>query len=89
VRASDLAEYRRYIGATGLADYKATPGNCGAYMLSRSDGTTGTVITLSFWDSYESIARFAGENYERARYYPQDERFLLEFPETVEHYEVD
>ena len=89
VRAADLREYRAYIGRTGLADYKATPGNRGACLLTRVAGETGEVITISFWDSIDAIIRFAGSDYERARYYPEDERFLLSFPENVEHYEVD
>lgn len=88
VRAADLEAYRAYVTETGLADYKATPGNRGAYLLTRAAGEVGEVVTLSLWDSFESIARFAGSDYERARYYPEDERFLLEFPENVEHYEV-
>ena len=89
VRASDLTAYREYIARTGLRDYRETPGNRGAYVLTRADGEVGHVLTLSFWDSYDSIARFAGEDYRRARYYPEDAQFVLEFPEHVEHYEVD
>jgi heme-degrading monooxygenase HmoA len=83
-----LDEYRAYIAATGLRDYSSTPGNRGAYMLTRERETHGEVITLSFWDSYDAIARFAGNPVDRARYYPEDERFLLDFPERVEHYDV-
>ncbi|HEV8591851.1 MAG TPA: hypothetical protein VGQ55_07090, partial [Pyrinomonadaceae bacterium] len=45
-------------------------------------------FTLTFWDSYEAIKRFAGKNYERARYYPEDKDFLLEFEPNVQHFEV-
>jgi heme-degrading monooxygenase HmoA len=88
IRASDVTAYREYIGATGLVDYRATPGNQGAYMLTRIGGETAHVITLSLWDRLESIRAFAGDDLTRARYYPQDERFLLEFPEHVEHFDV-
>ena len=83
-----LEEYRAYISQTGLADYRATPGNQGAYMLARERDGYGEVITLSLWDREESIRAFAGDDLTRARYYPEDERFLLDFPERVEHYEV-
>lgn len=88
VRSGMLDEYRSYIAQTGLRDYAATAGNCGAFMLTQERAGYGEVITLSFWDSAASIAAFAGEDIERARYYPEDERFLLEFPEHVEHYDV-
>lgn len=83
-----LEEYRTYIAQTGLRDYVATEGNRGAYMLTQQHATHGEVITISYWDSYDAIARFAGEPYDRARYYPEDRRFLLDFPEHVEHYDV-
>lgn len=89
IRAGDVAEYRRYISGTGLADYRSTPGNRGAYMLTRTDGEFAEVITVSFWDDLDSIRAFAGDDVTRARYYPEDERFLLDFPERVLHYDVD
>lgn len=88
VVAERLGEYRAYIEATGLADYKRTPGNLGAYMLTRPRDGYGEVITLSFWESEAAIAAFAGDDITRARYYPEDEKFLLDFPERVEHYEA-
>ena len=60
-----------------------------AHTYLRKEGVDhGDVITLSFWDSYESIARFSGDPIDRARYYPEDPRFLLDFPEHVEHFDV-
>ena len=88
IRASDVTAYCEYIGATGLVDYRATAGNQGAYMFTRIEGEIAHVITLSLWDLLESIRAFAGEDLTRARYYPRDERFLLEFPERVEHFDV-
>jgi hypothetical protein len=38
--------------------------------------------------SIEAIKAFAGEDHERARYYPEDDRYLLEKPEGVEHSDV-
>lgn len=88
VRPGLLEEYRRYVASECLPDYRATPGNLGAYVLTKESADHGDVITLSFWDSLESIARFAGKPIERARYYPEDPRFLLDFPECVEHFDV-
>ena len=88
VRSELLEEYRAYIARTGLADYRSTPGNVAAYMFTQQRDTYGEVITLSLWDRRESINAFAGDDITRARYYPEDERFLLDFPERVEHYDV-
>jgi hypothetical protein len=36
----------------------------------------------------DAIRAFAGEQAEIARYYPEDDRFLLEKPRHVEHHRV-
>ena len=89
IRTADEAAYVDYIGETGLADYRATPGNLGAQMLLRAlrDGTS-EVTTLSWWESMDAIRAFAGEEVETARYYPADDRFLLDKPKRVEHHRV-
>ena len=88
VRASDAAAYASYIQQTGIAAYKATPGNRGAWMLWRPDGEQAEVITLSFWESREAIQGFAGPDIDKAVFYPEDDRFLAERDLTVHHYEV-
>jgi heme-degrading monooxygenase HmoA len=85
--AEKADEYLDYLNRSGIPDYRATPGNLGAYVLRRSEGDRAHFLTISIWDSIESIKGFAGEDYERARYYPEDEKFLLEFEPVVRHYE--
>jgi heme-degrading monooxygenase HmoA len=86
IRTADREDYVAYIVGTGLADYAKTPGNHGYQMVTRDlgDGTT-EVATMSWWESMDAIRGFAGDQPERARYYPEDDRFLLERPEHVEH----
>jgi heme-degrading monooxygenase HmoA len=85
--AEKADEYLDYLNRTGIPGYRATPGNRGAFVLRRIEGDRAHFLTLSLWDSLESIKKFAGEDYERARYYPEDEKFLLAFEPTVQHYE--
>ena len=88
IRRSDAERYHRYIEDTGMRDYAQTPGNHGAYYLERHEGEVTHVVTLTFWESIDAIKRFAGDDYERARYYPEDDEFLLEREPHVTHYEV-
>ncbi|MEC3955708.1 hypothetical protein VMT65_21910 [Nocardia sp. CDC153] len=88
IRATDLDPYVTYIQNTGIKEYKQTPGNQGAWMLTRLDGDKAEIITLSFWDSYASIEGFAGPDLEKAVYYPEDDHYLLDRPEKVLHYEI-
>jgi hypothetical protein len=45
-------------------------------------------MTFTLWESYDAIAKFAGDNLATAKYYPEDKNFLLEFEPTVVHYET-
>jgi heme-degrading monooxygenase HmoA len=88
VRREDAGEYAHYINRTGMAEYRSTPGNQGAWMLRRDDGDRSEIITFSLWDSRDSIRAFAGEDIEQAVFYPEDDRFLIERDLSVRHYHV-
>jgi heme-degrading monooxygenase HmoA len=88
VRRENAGEYANYINMTGMAEYRSTPGNQGAWMLRRDDGDRSEIITFSLWDSRDSIRAFAGEDIEQAVFYPEDDRFLIERDLSVRHYEV-
>ena len=88
VRAEDAEAYHRYLLDTGLQDYEQTSGNRGVYVFRRVEGSVAHFLLLTLWESWEAIRAFAGSDPERARYYPEDERFLLELEPTVTHYEV-
>ena len=88
VRAEDADAYGSYIGKTGLAGYAATPGNRGAWLLRRDEAGRTEFVTFTLWESLEAIRGFAGEDVERAVYYPEDDRYLIERDLTVKHYEV-
>jgi heme-degrading monooxygenase HmoA len=45
-------------------------------------------VTLSFWDSWDAVRAFAGDEVERAVFYPEDDRYLVDREDTVTHYEV-
>ncbi|HEY6686987.1 MAG TPA: hypothetical protein VI094_12350 [Propionibacteriaceae bacterium] len=88
VRRKDADAYADYIANTGMAEYRSTPGNQGAWMLRRDDGDRSEIITFSLWDSPDSIRAFAGDDIDQAVFYPEDDRFLIERDQTVRHYEV-
>jgi heme-degrading monooxygenase HmoA len=71
-----------------MAEYKATPGNRGAWMLRRDLGELTEIVTFSLWESMDAVRAFAGEDPERAVFYPEDERYLVERDLTVTHYDV-
>ena len=86
--AAKSGEYLDYLNETGVPDYRATEGNRGVYVLCRLENDRAHFLTVSFWESMKNVEGFAGPDPERARYYPEDEEYLLDFEPGVEHYEV-
>jgi len=87
VRTADRDEYVDYVERTGVEEYRSTPGNRDAWTLTRElPGGLTEIVTVSRWDGFDSIRAFAGDDIDRAVYYPEDDRFLVERDVTVRHY---
>jgi heme-degrading monooxygenase HmoA len=80
--------YRAFVNARAIPDYRSVPGNVSVHILERREGEVTHFITLTFWESFDSIRAFAGDDIEKAKYYPEDADFLLEYEPRVVHYEV-
>lgn len=87
-RAEDADAYLEYLEKTGFSEYRATPGNRGVLGLRRVTGDRAEFLLVTLWDSEEAIRKFAGEDIDRAVFYPEDDRFLVEREEHVNHFEV-
>jgi heme-degrading monooxygenase HmoA len=81
-------EYLEFLIAHAIPDYQDVPGNRGAYVLRRTEEGEAHFLTLTFWESEGAIRQFAGDDIIRAKYYPEDEGYLLEFEPNVVHYDV-
>ena len=88
VPAAKADAYHAYLLRTGIADYRATAGNRGVLVQRHIEGDVAHFTLTTLWDSIDSIKAFAGEQYERARYYPEDDDYLLEREPLVWHAEV-
>ncbi|MCR2762447.1 hypothetical protein NQ152_02875 [Microbacterium sp. zg.B48] len=87
VRSEDRDAYVDYVERTGMRQYRATPGNLDAWLLTRERGDGLTeILTVSRWESFDAITGFAGADAERAVFYPDDDRYLVERDLTVRHY---
>ena len=89
IRPADTDAYVEYVRETGIRAYRSTPGNRGAWILHRPDQDRTEIVTLSFWDSREAIRAFAGDDIDRAVFYPEDDRFLIDREEQVLHFELE
>jgi len=78
--------YRKLLSEKGTKEYLETPGNISAKVWTRPGDNCVHCWTVTEWDNIDSIKAFAGDDYEKAKYYPEDDGILLEFEEKVEHY---
>lgn len=87
-KAADADEYLAYVQRTGLKEYVTTPGNISAKIWRKVEGDICHFYTVTEWVNVESIKKFAGEYFEKAKYYPEDKKYLLEFEDKVNHYKT-
>ena len=80
--------YEQYMAGTGVPAYSSTPGNRGVWMLRRDVGENTEFVMFTLWDSLDAIKAFAGNEYQTAVFYPEDDRFLVERDLEATHYEV-
>jgi heme-degrading monooxygenase HmoA len=88
VPTSKAQAYREVVNRLAIPDYQSVPGNISVHILERQEGEITHFITMTFWESLEAIRAFAGDDLEKAKYYPEDDEYLLEFEPRVVHYEV-
>ena len=87
-KAEHADEYLKYVENTGMKEYKMVKGIISAKLLRRIEGDLCHFLTVTEWDSYDSIKKFAGNDFQKAKYYPADKDYLLDFEENVVHYET-
>jgi len=88
VPTSKAQAYGEFLNQRAIPDYRSVPGNISVYILERNEGDITHFITITYWENMSVIRGFAGADVEHAKYYPEDQDFLMEFEPTVVHYEV-
>ncbi len=81
-------QYETFLKETAYPDYGNVEGNRGWILMRRPAGDAVEFMFVSFWESLEALHRYAGDDPERPKYYPEDKAALLELPERADHYEV-
>ncbi|SRR6266567_7859158 len=87
-RDSQAEEYFEYLKATGIKEYRETEGNQGVFVLRNITAGQAEFLLITHWESWDAIRRFAGDEVNKAVYYPEDQKFLLALEPEVAHYEV-
>jgi len=63
-------------------------GNVDVAILRRDEDEVTHFLTVTHWQSEDAIRAFAGDDLLKAKYYPEDSEFLLEFEANVRHFVV-
>ncbi len=87
-KVADFEAYTDFMKSEAFPDYQKTDGFVKLSFLRRIEGDIAHFNLITYWENLEVIRNFAGEDYEIAKYYPQDQQYLLEFEEKVIHFEV-
>ncbi len=75
--------YMDYFHKTGLPDYQGTEGNLGVFVLRKDEGQQADFLMITLWESEDAIRKFAGDDINRARYYPEDNQYFGEMEPNV------
>ena len=80
--------YASFLEQRAIADYRSVAGNLGVEILRRDEDEVTHFLTVTHWESEECIRAFAGSEPLKAKYYPEDQGYLLDFEPLVQHYVV-
>ena len=80
--------YEEFLRTKMFPSILSVPGYLGADLLRRDAGDEIAFVTITRFESLDSVRTFAGEDYEQAVVEPEARRLLSRFDERSEHYEI-
>jgi len=86
--AANFDAYTEFLKHVAIPDYQKTTGFKALSFLRHINDSEGHFNLITYWEDLDVIKNFAGQDFEKAKYYPEDDNFLLEFEEKVQHFEV-
>ena len=88
VAIENADEYEKFMIEKAAPDYSSVDGLLNLSFQRKNEKTKAHFLLVTIWDSLESIKKFAGEEPEIAKYYPEDDYYLLEKEKYSSIYEV-
>jgi len=80
--------YQQFMIERAAPDYSLIEGLINLSFTRKDDVDRSHFLLVTQWDGMESIRKFAGEQPELAKYYLEDDDFLLEKEKYVDMYET-
>jgi heme-degrading monooxygenase HmoA len=81
-------EYEKFMIDRAAPDYGSVEGLIKLYFQRKDEEKKAHFLLVTLWDSINSVKKFTGDNPELAKYYPEDDDFLLEKEKYVSMYKV-
>jgi heme-degrading monooxygenase HmoA len=82
----DADAYEKFTVERAVPDYSSVAGLKKLFFTRRDEGDVAHFLLITIWESMDAVKRFAGEDPAKAKYYPEDDRFLLEKePNSLNH----
>lgn len=81
-------EYENFMIERAAPNYGSVDGLQKLYFQRKNEEKNVHFLLVTLWDSIESVKKFAGDNPEIAKYYPEDDDYLLRKEKHVSMYEV-
>ena len=81
--------YAAFLRERAIPDYNSVEGLRLVEVLRRDEGEVSHFLTVTHWEHEDAIRAFAGDDVLNAKYYPEDDRFLLEKEPHVLHFVVE
>ena len=81
-------EYEKFMIERAAPDYGSIQGLLKLYFQRKDKKKITHFLLVTIWDSMESIIQFAGAEPELAKYYVEDDNFLLKKEQFTTMYEI-
>lgn len=81
-------EYEAFMIERAAPDYSSVDGLLNLFFQRKNEETKAHFLLVTIWDSIDSIKNFAGSEPELAKYYEEDEQFLLSKEKNVSMYNI-
>lgn len=86
--SSNASKYIEWAKENVVPEFKSVPGNVGFTFYHSTEGDITHFTFISYWKDFDAIRQFAGDDYHKARFYPEEELLLVKGEQNVEHKKI-
>lgn len=86
--AETVSGFIGYLNETGVKDTQSIDGCSGYKILQRTLDSEVEITLITFWETFEQMKAYAGENLYKAVLYPEDDQYKITPDREVRIYEI-